>query len=122
VAIERFGTGQSIEVDSALATKLDEASAHAIPSWAERTTALVYLKQGLEVYYQVPIGDSVIDFLVKDSDSTIFLVEVKGNTEARIKQGDRQKRQIQSMERTGLPFFVFHSDDIKDMQRQYGIS
>lgn len=102
--------------------KLNFFSAKRIRLWSERVTALAHLKLGYNVFYQIEIGSNVIDFFMKQGpEDPGFLLEVTSMTEDMIAVSGQKQRQIESMQRSGLPFFVYSDENIRAMGREFNI-
>lgn len=112
---------------------LTKNQAEEIPNQSERLFALRCLAVGCVVYYQVPVGQSLIDFLVtnpKVPQSKGTLVEVtlldkESMHKRRIKKAGknrkrkttnrtakRKERQIESMKESGGRWTILYKDNI----------
>lgn len=118
---ERFNGNSTVRVDFESARRLDQYAASIIDNWAERIASQAFLKQGFVVYHQVHVGTSVIDFLIANEYSYEFLAEVTGRSALFVKFSPQKKKQIENMKASGMPFYVYSEDHIREMRETYNI-
>jgi hypothetical protein len=119
----------------ALGLPLTKEEAVQINDLRERTFALACIKVGCEVYSQIPVGNSRIDFFVinpkndrgklveitYESREDIYkknLTVIKKGRKKRVPNntGLRKQRQIESMKASGLPWTILCRDEMQKIE------
>lgn len=118
-------------------SRLTEYKALEIVNEGERNFALACLEVGCDVYYQIPVGISNIDFLVVNPKANTEgkLVEITMEKKANIDKkfikkkfgksrkkipnetGARKHRQIESMKESGHKWTILYDEEVRRLRK-----
>ena len=98
---------------------LNTESAYKIKNWGERVFAIACTsKPHLKVYYQIPVREKVIDFLIKNTNlngkSKGKLVEVTKMPYKRINKSKRRQKTV--MVESGLPNTILYRENLTKIE------
>lgn len=92
--------------------RLTQENVGEIGNWGEKVFAEACLERGnLEVDYQIPVGEKVIDFRVRNTsrnDSVGKLVEVTSSGHKNAKKGEQRR----AMRESGSPNTVLYGESL----------
>ena len=78
------------------------------------------LRVGLEAFYQVKVGCSVIDYKVRTKKGNYKLVEVTMLERGDAMKNERKGRQIENMQKSGLAYCLLCSRELLNIRRCNG--
>jgi very-short-patch-repair endonuclease len=88
-----------------------------IDNWGEKVFAEACLRLGIKATYQVPIGDSIIDFKIETRSGNEKLIEVTSSSKENARKLQRKMRQRKNMAKSGLGYSMLCSNQLLKIQQ-----
>lgn len=97
---------------------INEGNIGELRNWGEKVFASACIRVGIDLKYQIPIGESVIDFQVLTRTGNKKLIEVTSSKRRNAQKDKRKRRQIRHMEESGMDYGLLCNEELVKIQNE----